>query len=215
MILVKTNLPDVLRRELGRSSWTRELVAARHRHRSVPADRGPLQAHAAVARGALRVGDAGGPGYEGPDGRARRRPADRRRRGVGLVHRVRQRSLGGRGRVAPPRAGHRLAVAALEGRASPGRCGCSRGCADGAARARHHDHQRVSGGDDPRRCRPRRALRGRERACTCRAARARTSSSFSVGSTRSSPRPTTSCTRADQVRATRSTRPRCRAWCAR
>ena len=102
-------------------------------------------------------GDAGRPGYEGPDGRARRRPAGRRRRGVGL-HGLHQRSHGGRGRVAPPRAGHRLRCSACRP-CEPARCRCSRGCADGAGRARHHDAP-GSRGDDPRRCRPRRAFVG-------------------------------------------------------
>ena len=43
---MKTNFVEVLRRELARPAWTREQVGARHRHRSLSADRGPLRADA-------------------------------------------------------------------------------------------------------------------------------------------------------------------------
>ena len=59
VIFVKTNLVDVLRRELDKPSWTREQVALRHRDRSVSADRRALQADAAIARSAARSQHAG------------------------------------------------------------------------------------------------------------------------------------------------------------
>ena len=46
LIFVKVNFAEVLRRELDKPSWTRELVGARHRHRSLSADRRALQADA-------------------------------------------------------------------------------------------------------------------------------------------------------------------------
>ncbi len=51
-IRVKTNVVDVLRRELGRASWQREPVGGRRRDRSVPAGRGPLPPDARLHRGA-------------------------------------------------------------------------------------------------------------------------------------------------------------------
>ena len=112
VILVKTNLPDVLRRELGRPSWTRELVALG----TATDPYQPIEGHYKLTRQSLEAlcarAHAGGPGDKGPDGRARRRRADRRRRGVGLVHGLHERAVRRRGRVAPPRAGHRVAVAA-------------------------------------------------------------------------------------------------------
>ena len=75
VILVKTNLPEVLRRELARPAWTREQVAVGTATDPVPADRRPLQADPAIARGAVRRAHAGGPRDEGTDGRPRRRPA--------------------------------------------------------------------------------------------------------------------------------------------
>ena len=53
-IVVKVNVPELLRAELGRPSWKRELVALRDQHRPVPVGRGPLQADAADDRGAAR-----------------------------------------------------------------------------------------------------------------------------------------------------------------
>ena len=54
VIFVKTNFVEVLRRELDHPRWTRETGRVRHRHRSVSADRRPLQAVARHARGARR-----------------------------------------------------------------------------------------------------------------------------------------------------------------
>ena len=48
VILVKTNIADVLTRELDSPSWTAGTGRARHRYRSVSADRRSLQADAAV-----------------------------------------------------------------------------------------------------------------------------------------------------------------------
>ena len=53
VIFVKTNFVEVLRRELQQAVVDRaSYVARRHRHRLLPADRGPLQADARRARGA-------------------------------------------------------------------------------------------------------------------------------------------------------------------
>ena len=48
-IRVKTNVAEVLRRELARASWEGEIGRARHRDGPVPAGRGPLPAHARAA----------------------------------------------------------------------------------------------------------------------------------------------------------------------
>ena len=45
-IVVKVNVPEVLRAELARPSWKREQVALGHQHRPVPVGREPLQADA-------------------------------------------------------------------------------------------------------------------------------------------------------------------------
>ena len=196
VILVKTNCVDVLRRELRPILLDPRARGARHRHRSLPADRGPLQAHAAVARGALRVGDAGGHRHKGPDGRARHRRPDRRRTRRRL-HGVHQRALawtrthGGASSRAPRRrcsacravraladAGVRAGV--LMAPIVPGITTTSRVVeatitADRRPRARSSSAQRV-------------VPRGRH-------AR-RTSSSFSAANTRSSSTATTSCMRA-------------------
>ena len=46
-IVVKVNVPEVLRAELQRPSWQRRARRDGHEHRPVPVGRGPLQAHAA------------------------------------------------------------------------------------------------------------------------------------------------------------------------
>ena len=52
VILVKRNFVEVLQRELDRPSWTARAGRARHRDRSVSADRRALPADAAAHRGA-------------------------------------------------------------------------------------------------------------------------------------------------------------------
>ena len=87
LIFVKINFVEVLRKELDHPRWTREHGRARHRDRSVSADRRALQAVARHARGARRRPHAGRHRHQGADGRPRhRRPAGaeqgRRRDGV-------------------------------------------------------------------------------------------------------------------------------------
>ena len=51
-IVVKVNVPELLRSELSRPSWKRELVGFRDEHGSVPVGGGEVQADATDARGA-------------------------------------------------------------------------------------------------------------------------------------------------------------------
>ncbi len=53
-IVVKVNVPEVLRAELARPSWKREQVALGHEHRPLPVGREPLQADAGDLAGAAR-----------------------------------------------------------------------------------------------------------------------------------------------------------------
>ena len=54
-IIVKVNVPEVLRAELARPSWKREHIAHGHEHRPVPVGRGPLQADARDLGGDARL----------------------------------------------------------------------------------------------------------------------------------------------------------------
>ena len=83
LIFVKSNLPEVLRRELARPALGARDRRGRHRDRSVPADRRPLQADPAMSRSAGRTPDAVLDRHQGPDGGARHRPAGRASRHAG------------------------------------------------------------------------------------------------------------------------------------
>ena len=54
-IVVKVNVPEVLRAELARPSWKRRARRAGDEHRPVPVGRGPLQADARDLGGAARL----------------------------------------------------------------------------------------------------------------------------------------------------------------
>ena len=109
IIFVKTNVVQVLRRELQRAGLDQRPGRAWNGHRLLPADRRVLQTHARCARSVLRLQHTDRRRDEGSDGRARQGRAhrsvseDRR-------HRLHQRAVRGRRRVARARARHRSAA---------------------------------------------------------------------------------------------------------
>ena len=134
-IRVKTNIADVLRRELARASWERETGRARRRDRSVPAGGGPLPADARVHRGVPRRGEPVLDHHARAAHRARRRRARRSgepRGSVGDVLRpdARRRDLAAHG------AGHCSAAPAAPRAEAARRRGSEGGSRDGADPAR-------------------------------------------------------------------------------
>ena len=109
VILVKTNLADVLRRELDRPSWTRELVAVGTATDPYQPIEGHYARRASRSRRCARARTPVGLVTKGPmvvrDADVLDAIAAR-----GLVHGVRQRPLGARRCVAPARAGHRVSA---------------------------------------------------------------------------------------------------------
>ena len=135
VILVKTNVIDVLVQ--GARSAVVEAGASRcrHRDRSLPADRGPLPAHAPRHRSLRTRENADRPDHERADGRSRSRCAARSHEG-GRLHGLHERSDGRRRRVAIARARHRPPAAAPARRPR--------------ARRRRHQCRRADGADRPR-----------------------------------------------------------------
>ena len=140
VIFVKTNLVEVLRRELDHPSWTREQVGVRHRHRSLSADRRALQAHAPRARSAARGPHADRPGHERADGRPRPRCPGRHEPRLGCTVYMSVPTVDER-RVVRARARHRASAAAAPRGAAAARRGGQRRRADGAARPGLHAPQ--------------------------------------------------------------------------
>ena len=136
---------------------------SRHGDRPVSADRGPLQAHAALTRSAAGRTDASGARDEGTDGGARCRPP-RRARAPRPLHRAHQRADGRRGRVGRARAGHGASAAAPARRPRAAKGWRQRRCADGADRPGLHHRAPPPRSDDPGGRRTRCGVHGRERA---------------------------------------------------
>ena len=120
VILVKTNIVEVLRRELRRPVVDRRAGGDWLRDRLLSADRGPLQADAGCARGAARARQPGQHRHQGSDDRPRQGPAGALVGGGGQ-HRLRQRAVRRRGRVRGTGAGHGLTAAAPARGARAGR----------------------------------------------------------------------------------------------
>ena len=171
-LLLRSTLPDAVRARAGRrvlvahfretqlprcpASRAREAVVdarvgcPRYRHRPVSTDRGPLQAHTTLARGADSCTYACRARDEGTDGRARRGSA-RRARTSRSLHGTHQRADGLRGGVGRARAWHGASVAAPARGSGATKGGRQRGSADGANRPGLHDRASASRGHNPRR----------------------------------------------------------------
>ncbi len=131
VILVKTNIVEVLRRELARPSWERR--AGRHRlgDRRLSAHRGTLQTDARRAGGAARASQSGERRHQGPDDRPRQGgagPACRAFEGSSGVH---QRAMRGRRRVRGARA--------RDGPSAGSACGPTRELSDAGVQVRNPD----------------------------------------------------------------------------
>ena len=167
VILVKTNLPEVLRRELARPAWTREQVAVG----TATDPYQPIEGHYKLTRQSLEALCAA----RTPVGLVTKGPMVVRDADLftaiaarGLVHGLCECPVGQRRCMAPSRTRYRVTLAAVEGCASAGRRGCACRRADGTARPGHHGRPRVDRIDDPCGCRSRRALRWCKRAVPAR-----------------------------------------------
>ena len=213
VILVKTNLPEVLRRELARPAWAREQVAVG----TATDPYQPIEGHYKLTRQSLEALCAA-------------------RTPVGLVTKgpmvVRDADLftaiaavaSCTVYVSVPSVNEDAWRRLEPGTASPWqRLKAVRALADAGVHVGVLMAPLVPGitadrdvdrNDDPCRRRPRRTLRRCERALPARRHAHALPASFSGASTRSSPRHTTSSTRADRNTPAVITRPRCRAWFA-
>ena len=121
-IVVKINAVQRLSAELARPSWSGEHIGDGHEHRSLPAGRGPLPAHARHPPDARRRAQSvlGADEVDDDPARSRRVPGGRRAyRGAGKsLHRHARRR-----RLAHERAGHAAASATSRGCRAPERGG--------------------------------------------------------------------------------------------
>ena len=162
LIFVKVNFVDVLRRELDKPSWTREVVAVG----TATDPYQPIEGHYKLTRRSLEALLAArtpvGHRHQGTDGRARHRPA----RGARAAE-----------PAAPCASACRPSTKTRGARSNPARrircsgcapCAAARGRhqrrrADGAGRARLHHPAGEARGDDQGDRRSRRRVHGRER----------------------------------------------------
>ncbi len=138
VIFVKTNLVEVLKRELDNPSWTREQVAVG----TATDPYQPIEGHYKLTRRALEALLAG----RTPIGLVTKGPMVVRDADVlaelgttGRLHRLHERADGGRGGVVGARAWHRSSAAAAARGANAARGRRQRRRADGAGRSRVHD----------------------------------------------------------------------------
>ena len=147
VIFVKTNLAEVLKRELDKPSWTREQVAVG----TATDPYQPIEGHYKLTRRALEALIAGPnahrPRHKGADGRARCGSACRAW-SEGRLQRVHERAYRRRGGLGRTRAGHRASAPAIARGPNAARGRRQRRRADGAGRPRFHDATGQARGDD-------------------------------------------------------------------
>ena len=196
-IVVKVNVPEVLRAELARPSWKRRARRAGHEHRPVPVGRGPLQADARDLGGDARLREP----VLDPDQVAaaccatwtccRRSPSGREVSACLSVPTLDEKAWRATEPHTPNPRARLEAVAELNRRGHPDRD------PDRAADARASTTRRSrSSGSSSWRPRPARRAHRRDRRCSCAARCGRSSSTGCASTGRTWCRATSGCTRA-------------------